>query len=198
MKSIDCRGLACPAPVLMAKEAIDKEGLTEFSIIVDNEASRQNVSRFLESQGFNVSVNKDGGAYRVSGIKKEGTSCQVCPTETSGHETQKIMVMVTSDCMGRGDDVLGSKLIAGFLKTLKEMGNELWRIAFINNGVKLAVEGSDVLSALNDLKDQGVQILVCGTCLMHFDLVEKLQAGEMTNMLDIVTGMQVADKVITI
>lgn len=198
MKSIDCRGLACPAPVLMAKEAIDKEGLTEFSIIVDNEASRQNVSRFLESQGFNVSVNKDGGAYRVSGIKKEGTSCQVCLTETSGHETQKIMVMVTSDCMGRGDDVLGSKLIAGFLKTLKEMGNELWRIAFINNGVKLAVEGSDVLSALNDLKDQGVQILVCGTCLMHFDLVEKLQAGEMTNMLDIVTGMQVADKVITI
>lgn len=197
MKRIDCKGLACPAPVLKAKEAIDKEGLTEFTVIVDNEAARQNVSRLFESKGFNVTVDQDGSIYNVSGKKKE-EECKSCSTEINTEEAQKIMVMVTSDFMGRGDDVLGSKLMAGFLKTLKEMGNDLWRLVFINNGVKLTIEGSDVLSALNELKDQGVPILVCGTCLMHFDLVEKLQAGEMTNMLDIVTAMQVADKVITI
>lgn len=198
MKSIDCRGLACPAPVLKTKDAIDKDGLTEFIVVVDNEAARQNVSRLLESQGFDVTVDQEDGIYSVSGRKREETGCQTCSTEFAVNETQKIMVMVMSDCMGEGDDQLGSKLMAGFLKTLKEMGNDLWRLVFVNNGVKLTVEGSDVLSALNDLKDQGVPILVCGTCLMHFALVEKLQAGEMTNMLDIVTAMQVADKVITI
>jgi selenium metabolism protein YedF len=197
MKSIDCRGLACPAPVIRTKEAIEKEGLTEFTVVVDNEAARQNVSRFLESRGYDVSVTQDGGAYNVSGRKKEG-ECQICSTETSSHETQKIMVMVMSDCMGKGDDQLGSKLMAGFLKTLKEMGDDLWRIVFINNGIKLTVEGSAVLSPLKDLKNQGVPIFVCGTCITHFNLVDKLEVGEITNMLDIVTAMQVADKVITI
>jgi selenium metabolism protein YedF len=197
MKSIDCRGLACPAPVIRTMEAIEKEGLKEFTVVVDNEAARQNVSRFLESRGYDVSVAHDGGAFNVSGNKKEG-ECQVCSTETPYHETQKIMVMVTSDSMGRGDDQLGSKLMAGFLKTLKEMGDDLWRVVFINNGVRLTVEGSDVLASLKDLKNQGVPILACGTCLTHFNLIDKLLVGEITNMLDIVTSMQVADKVITI
>ena len=197
MKTIDCKGQACPAPVLMAKEAIDKEGLTEFSIIVDNEAARQNVSRLFESKGFNVIVEQEGSIYKVSGRKTEG-ECKSCSTENNTEKAQKIMVIVTSDCMGRGDDLLGSKLMGGFLKTLKEMGDDLWRLTLINNGAKLAVEGSSVLTPLRELKDQGVHILVCGTCLTHFNLMDKLQAGEVTNMLDIVTAMQVADKVITV
>jgi selenium metabolism protein YedF len=183
--------------VLKAKDAIDKEGLKEFTVIVDNEAAKQNMTRFLESQGFNVSVDQNGDVYKISG-KKEGKECQVCSLEDPAHETQKIMVMVTSDCLGRGDDELGSKLMGGFLKTLKEMGDDLWRLVFLNNGVKLAVEGSTVLSPLKDLKGQGVPILVCGTCLNHFNLIDKIQVGEITNMLDIVTSMQVADKVISI
>jgi selenium metabolism protein YedF len=198
MKLIDCRGLACPAPVLRAKDAIEKEGLDEFTVIVDNEAAKQNVSRFLESRGFDMSVSQDGDGYKISGKKKEGKECQVCSVEETEHKIQKIMVLVTSDFLGRGDDQLGSNLMGGFLKTLQEMGDELWRIAFLNNGVKLAVEGSAVLPSLKELKDQGVLMLVCGTCLTHFNLIDKLRVGKITNMLDIVTAMQVADKVITI
>jgi hypothetical protein len=40
--------------------------------------------------------------------------------------------------------------------------------------------------------------MVCGTCLNHFQLLEQKQVGETTNMLDIVTAMQLADKVITL
>jgi TusA-related sulfurtransferase len=71
MKAIDCRGLACPAPVLTAKEAIEREGLNELSIVVDNEAAKQNVSRFLKSQHFEVSVQEDGNDFRVTG-RREG------------------------------------------------------------------------------------------------------------------------------
>ena len=198
MKLIDCRGLACPAPVLRIKDAIDKEGLDEFTVIVDNEAARQNVSRFLDSRGFNISVEQAGSDFKISGRKKMEKGSPVVPVEDHAHETQKIMVMVTSDFLGRGDDELGSKLMGGFLKTLKEMGDELWRLVFLNNGVKLAVEGSTVLPSLKELKDQGVPVLVCGTCLTHFNLLDKLRIGEITNMLDIVTSMQVADKVITV
>jgi hypothetical protein len=40
--------------------------------------------------------------------------------------------------------------------------------------------------------------LLSGTCLTDFDLLERRQAGETTKMLDIVTAMQLADKVINI
>jgi selenium metabolism protein YedF len=198
MKIIDCRGLACPAPVLKAKDAIDKEGLDEFTVIVDNEAAKQNVSRFLDSRGFDLSVEQDGDGYKISGKKKEEKERQICSVEENEHAIQKIMVLVTSDFLGRGDDQLGSKLMGGFLKTLQEMGDELWRLVFINNGVKLSVEGSTVLPSLKELKDQGVPIFVCGTCLTHFNLLDKLRVSKITNMLDIVTAMQLADKVITI
>ena len=59
-------------------------------------------------------------------------------------------------------------------------------------------EGSDVLQDLKGLEDDGLTILVCGTCLEHFKLLEKKQVGVTTNMLDVVTAMQLADKVINI
>ena len=106
--------------------------------------------------------------------------------------------MLANDCMGHGDDELGEKLMLSFLKTLREMGDELWRLVFVNNGVKLTIEGSDVLPVIQELEKEGVHILVCGTCLTHFDLLNQKQVGETTNMLDIVTAMQLADKVINI
>ena len=198
MKLLDCRGLACPAPVLTTKQAIDADGLKELTVIVDNEAARQNVSRFFESQSFKVSVREEGEDFHVIGNKEDGNTQITSANETVDAENQKIMVMVATDRIGYGDDELGLKLMESFLKTLKEMGDELWRLVFVNNGVKLTIEDSTVLSDLRDLEDQGIHILVCGTCLTYFDLIEKKQVGETTNMLDIVTAMQLADKVINL
>ena len=114
------------------------------------------------------------------------------------NKTAEIAVLVGTDCMGRGDDVLGQKLLGNFIGTLKELGKELWRLILLNGGVKLSIEGSDGLGTLQDLERDGVQILVCGTCLNHFGLLEKKRVGETTNMLDIVTALQLADKVISI
>ena len=108
------------------------------------------------------------------------------------------MLLVSTDRMGFGDDQLGRKLMLSFLRTVSEMGDELWRLVFVNNGVKLSIDGSDVLETLQDYEANGLHILVCGTCLTHFDLLEAKQVGQTTNMLDIVTAMQLADKVITI
>jgi selenium metabolism protein YedF len=200
MKSeLDCRGLACPAPVLQTKQKIENENLSEIKVIVDNQAAKENVSRFLENQKFEVSVEQKGMGFYVHG-KKTGASDgpdKHLAKESTSHR-KKIMVMVGTDRMGHGDDELGTKLLFNFLKTLKEMGHELWRLVFVNNGVKLAIEGAEALPVLKELEDEGVTILVCGTCLNHFKLLEKKKVGETTNMLDIVTSMQIADSVINL
>ena len=103
------------------------------------------------------------------------------------------LVLVAADRMGSGDDALGAKLIINFIKTLKEMGDELWRLVFVNSGVKLTIDGADALEDLARIEDAGLTILVCGTCLDHFDLLDRKQVGQTTNMLDIVTAMQLAD-----
>ena len=197
-KEIDCRGLACPAPVLQTKDAIETDRLNIIKVTVDNEASKQNVTRFLKSQNFEVTVQEDGHDFHVIGRMEGGVVPDAPVTEKPETGQKKIMVMVANDCMGHGDDELGSKLMLSFLKTMKEMGEELWRLVFVNNGVKLTTGDAEILPVLKEYEEQGLHILVCGTCLTYFNLLDKKQVGETTNMLDIVTAMQLADKVINI
>jgi selenium metabolism protein YedF len=198
MKEIDARGLACPAPVLQTKAALQDQKPRIMRIVVDNAASQQNVQRFLESQGFQTVLEQDGADYVVTG------SCDAVPAAhpqmsvAKQSDEKKIMVMCTTDRMGYGDDELGLKLMVSYLRTIKEMGSELWRLVFVNNGVKLTIDGSEVLDDLKAYEKDGLTILVCGTCLTHFNLLERKQVGETTNMLDIVTAMQLADKVINL
>ncbi len=115
-----------------------------------------------------------------------------------GGDGKKILVLVAADSLGKGDDELGRKIVINFIRTLKEMGDDLWRLVLLNSGVKLAVAGSEVLSQLQELAGKGLGILVCGPCLKTFNLLEQKQVGELTSMLDIVTSMQMADKVISL
>ncbi|RLB79776.1 MAG: sulfurtransferase-like selenium metabolism protein YedF, partial [Deltaproteobacteria bacterium] len=154
--------------------------------------------RFLKSQNFDTDVQKDGNIFFVIGKREGGISSRDSTEDRVKADTKKIMVMLVTDRMGYGDDELGLKLMISYIKTLKEMGPELWRLVFVNNGVKLTIEGSEVLPVLKEYEEQGLYILVCGTCLTHFDLLDQKQVGETTNMLDIVTAMQLADKVISI
>jgi len=198
MKEIDARGLACPAPVLQTKAALDEGQLQGVSVLVDNAAAQQNVQRFLESQGFETRIAQDGADYRVMGSGAAAPASQPEAAATPQTDMKKIMVMCATDRIGFGDDELGKKLMVNFLRTLKEMGPELWRLVFVNNGVKLTVGGAAVLEDLQALEKSGLKVLVCGTCLDHFDLLERKQVGETTNMLDIVTAMQLADKIVNI
>ncbi len=193
---LDCRGLACPNPVIKTKELVDG-GEVELTVLVDNPAAQENVSRFLERAGFEVRVEEDQGTFTIHGARIATGPCQIMVPE-AGRAHRKILVLMAADRLGRGDDLLGAKLIGNFIATLKEMGPELWCVVLVNAGVKLAVGGSEVLAGLMALEQAGVRVLVCGTCLNHFQLLAAKAVGETTNMLDIVTAMQLADKVITL
>lgn len=59
MEKIDARGISCPQPVLMAKNAVEKnpEGI---DILVDNNTAKNNVSRFLTNQGYKLEYKNEG------------------------------------------------------------------------------------------------------------------------------------------
>ena len=203
MKELNCCGMSCPAPVLQVRDALSQEALEDISVLVDNDAARQNVSRFLEHQNYQVHSEGEGELFRVVGTRGEGKSSAAQPSLppaalNPGAGSRKIMVLITSTHMGHGDDGLGDMLMFNFIKTLKEMGTDLWRVAFVNSGVSFTSEGSEAVPFLQELAANGVQIAACGACLAYFHILDKIQVGEVTNMLEIVTGMQQADSVVTL
>lgn len=203
VKELDCRGMTCPAPVLHVRDVLGDGGAVAITVLVDSEAARQNVSRFLEHKNYQVISEAYGDEFRVTGSRRDGPDATE-PASSSHVEkdrsaaTKKIMVLVTSVHMGHGDDGLGDMLQFNYLKTLKEIGPDLWRVAFVNSGVKFTVEDSEAVPYLQELAGEGVQILACGACLAYFHILDKIQVGEVSNMFDIVTSMKLADSVVTV
>lgn len=194
---VDCRGLACPQPVIRSKKAMAQSD--QVTTIVDNETAVQNVSRMAEKEGYAVSVErKEDGIYLS--LSKAGPKGETMPAlRTAPPEPQgTTVVLIASDRVGRGDEELGGILIRSFLHTLNEVEPLPETIVFLNAGVKLAVEGSPVLEDLSSLAQRGVQILACGTCLGHFGLKDKIVAGEISNMYSIAETLLGAGKVVAI
>ena len=198
--NLDCTGLPCPQPVLHCKHCIDEHQPDDLTVVVDNEAALQNVTRFLQTQGYQVEdVQAGQGQWRIKAVKLAEPAGQTAqtpdPTGPAAHPS-KALIFLTTPGIGEGDPALGEKLMFNFLATLPEMGPQLWRMILVNGAVHLAVQGSPCLEPLQKLEAAGVAILVCGTCLTHFGLMDKRAVGQTTNMLDVVTSLQLADKVI--
>lgn len=68
MKLIDARGLSCPEPVIMMRDAM-KSKEAAYEVIVDNPTSRENVTRYAEHQGYKVAVTEKDGEYTLSIVK---------------------------------------------------------------------------------------------------------------------------------
>lgn len=204
---LDCKGEPCPNPVLRCKRILEEKNPQVLHVEVDNEAARVNVSRFLTSQGMHVNDLALGSNLWIIQATRLSTTQDVQPTQTPSHNTKslsepdlppKILVFLTTDTIGRGNDVLGQRLMGNFLNTLPELGDCLWRIVMLNGAVRLATNQNPAIGTLKKLEDSGVSILVCGTCLEFFELMEDKIVGQVTNMLDVVTSQQVADKIITL
>ena len=200
LKLLNCRGMACPQPVIRSRELVDA-GTAELEVLVDNEPAAENVERFLRGRGYAVDRAKEGdGLWRLTARAGEGAAVGANPVraETAsglGREAGTL-VLITTESLGRGDEGLGEKLMPNVLATLPELGSRLWRLVLLNGGVKLAARPGPALEALQSLAQSGVSVLVCGTCLAHYGLLEAKAVGETSNMLDIVTSLDLADKII--
>lgn len=63
-KLVDARGLSCPQPVIMARQAI-KEGQFPIEILVETVTSRENVRRAAQREGCQVEVQQSGDEFKL-------------------------------------------------------------------------------------------------------------------------------------
>jgi selenium metabolism protein YedF len=190
MKTIDCRNQACPAPVIIVKNALHEHD--EIRVLLDDGAPRENVTRFSRNRGCRVTEERDGSGWILT---ISGSADTVRP-DSGAVSRDSSVVMITSDRLGDGPEDLGRLLMKNFVHSLLETGKLPNRILFLNTGVFLTCEGSDILEALGKLHGMGVEIFSCGLCLDFFKIKEKLQVGTTTNMLAIAENLLSADQVI--
>ena len=192
---VDARGLACPQPVIQTRKAMEQA--EELTTLVNSETSMTNVTRMAEKAGWQAVVAREGDDF-VIGLTKGAPAAEAMPQVVGRAEAAggPLVLVVSGDIMGRGNAELGNILVRGFFHTLGEVEPRPQVAILFNAGVKLACEGSPVLDDLRALESDGLQILVCGTCLGYFELTERLSVGQVSNMYDIAETMFRAAKVV--
>lgn len=203
MIHVNALGDACPIPVVKTKNAI--KGLIgggTVCVLVDNEIAVQNLTKMANQKGYGVKSekleeNKFQVILTVGEAAAEETAEAVQEQELCIPDARKNkVVVISSDKMGNGDDVLGALLMKGFIFALTQLDELPKTILLYNGGAKLTCEGSAALEDFISLEAQGVEILTCGTCLNHYGIQEKLKVGSVTNMYVIAEKMMQAGSII--
>lgn len=202
---VDAMGDQCPIPVIKTKKALKE--ITETTLVevhVDNEIAVQNLSKMAKQKNLEYKCEKLEEQHYIIKInaEAEGVSIQQkAPAENDKeicypYRKSNTVVVLSSNQMGNGSEELGQILMKGFIFALTELDELPSTVLLYNSGVKLSTEGSNSIEDLKTLQAQGVEILSCGTCLNYYDLTEKLQVGDVTNMYFILEKMAQADKII--
>ena len=201
---VDARGKQCPIPVVETKKMLAQMAESDIvETLVDNAIAVQNLEKMAKQKQLECSwEQQDEHTYRVF-IKAEGAvdeageeTAECIPCQPVSEKTGNTIVVLSSDCMGEGDEVLGRALMKGFIYALTSQEELPDTVIMYNRGARLPVEGSESLEDLKLLESQGVEILTCGTCLNHYGLTEKLSVGSVTNMYVICVKMLQAEKVV--
>ncbi|MBI5187619.1 MAG: sulfurtransferase-like selenium metabolism protein YedF [Nitrospirae bacterium] len=199
---IDARGLGCPKPVSLAQDALAKmtEGIVE--VLVDNEASVKNITRFARKEGMDVETIKEDKYWCVKIIKgyvcesKESDSLRVSSDEFK--ETDKdVLLVIGTDALGKEEE-LGKILMSAFLDTIRAAKEIPHTIFFLNAGVRLTTIDEESIKLLKEIESMGAEIYSCGTCLKYYNLESELKVGHRGSTGIIVEGIKDFTKVVWI
>lgn len=198
---VDARGQICPTPLILTKQAL-KENIvgTQFVVLVDNEISCQNVERFLRDNGMTPHVGADGSEYIVRFTKHlpelaVADAAAYCTPAQGAAGNSNYVVALSNDAIG-SDEALGHKLVQGLLETLKAIEPMPTHLILYSRGVLLAMDDAPTLPALQAIAQRGIAILLCGTCVDHFEKKAAVRVGEIANMLKLMEIQLAADKVL--
>ncbi len=194
---IDCRDLACPEPVINTKKSLELlEDDSILEVLVNSNASKENVIRFAKNEGFNVSDEiVEDGSIKITIVK--GFACEVATPKKDENFLNKVLFLKDDKV---GDNELGAMLIVGFLKTILELPQLPKTILCVNRAVFLttAAEDSDVIGVLKMLEDRGVEIFSCGICLDFYKLGDELKVGMVGNAYGTVDSLLNSEGTITL
>jgi len=103
--TVGVRGLACPQPVILTRNALKQHG--QVTAIVDSETAQHNVTRMAENAGFTVTAEQvaDGVVLHIMGDTEPAAEPAVPATLFAPNGP--LVLLVPSEFMGRGDEELG-------------------------------------------------------------------------------------------
>ncbi len=206
MLLVDNRGLACPQPVINTRRVLERNPGETVAALVDNPMARDNLVVMAEGLGCRAEWTEDGAGFKVTihppgepaagppapaALGPAAAAGEACPPDPRG----PLVVVLASDRLGQGDEVLGGLLMKSFLTSLIEVEAPATLIC-LNRGVLLSAAGSPVLELLAQLASRGTEILSCGTCLDFYERKDRLQVGTVSNMFTIVQRMAAAGRLI--
>ena len=216
MKTINAKGGASPNPVMMAKAEVDR-GETELKVLLDNPISASDVMRFFENSGFSVQLEDDDGTIAIS-ARKSGQPMKltafkkqpVSPTDDTQdtpspqiaaipvpEPSGSFSVLITRLALGN-DLLLGEILMKSFLATLAQMEHQPLAVILMNEGVKLALYDSSSCDHLKSLENSGASILICAASANHFNVMDQVGAGSISNIHEIIETLNKAGKILTL
>ena len=122
MVTVNAMGDNCPIPVIKTKKAMQAlTGPETIEVLVDNEIAVQNVTKLAKEQGGEVSSEKLGEKeYKVT-IKMQGVQAADAEVVCTPDQKGDLIVVVSSDRMGTGNDELGKVLIKGLFMQLHSL-----------------------------------------------------------------------------
>ena len=112
-------------------------------------------------------------------------------------EKDGTVVYIRSDRMAVGAEQLGRLLMTSFLETLASSPAKPARMLFVDSGVFLTTEGSEVLDTLKRIEAAGVEIFSCGTCLDYYRRRDNVRVGKIGNMAGTVETLMNAGRIIS-
>jgi len=121
--------------------------------------------------------------------EKEPMTCSVTPVIK--------VLFLGSDEIGRGDRELGVALAKAFLYACTENEDKPYCMVFMNSAVRLVTENDQTVEHIQKLESEGVEVVVCGTCLDFYGLKDKLRAGRVSNMYEIQGILMSADRLVS-
>jgi selenium metabolism protein YedF len=202
MRIVDTKGQVCPKPIIETKKVLKQLAVGEkFIVITDNEISCNNLKKFLSDNHCKFNLSKEGDIWSFNVTKLQGDIISVpveeyCAPAVNTLPKGDYIIVITSDCMGQGDEELGRKLMKSFISVILYLDQLPSAIVFYNSGVKLTIKDSSVIEYLKELEKHNVEIIVCGTCVDYYGLGKMLGTGIVNDMLTITNRLLKAEKVI--
>lgn len=191
--TLDLKGMQCPKPVLETQKAFKDQSITEFEVIVDNAAARENLKRLADSKGYKYEV-KESPNEIVINIKRESGETIVQEEEfvavcDIASDVSNAVLLIKNEFLGDGNDELGKVLMKGFLYTITETKPYPEKVVLLNSAIKLSTVNEETIAHLKKLEEAGTKIYSCGTCLNYYDLADQLKVGVVGNMYDVVESL---------
>lgn len=194
MDFVDARGKPCPTPVMMVREKV-LAGAEALTVLLDDAVAVANVDRFLGGAGYRVTREDTPDGVRLHAAR---TNVECAPAAAPPAPGDAATILIKSRFLGAESEGLGEVLMKSFLGAVALRDAPPQTVALMNDAVFLALPESSCAQTLREMEARGATVLVCGTCTKHFGVTDRVAAGRVSNMFEIVEAVFGANRSVVI